>query len=409
MNESADTQISSGSRGLNVYVVDLWSTVPYYDAYLCHALVSSGVTPTLAAMTYYLDRDCFSRKGITPQPGLIDLVGRLDLPKPVRQTLKLAEGLVNLTALTLRFRKHTPDVVHIQYLPLIQRRMKLELWVVRRWQSLGIKVLYTVHDLLPHDSGSTHEPAFRKLYKQVDGLICHSEAIKRELETRFGVSPERISVIPHGPFFYDFRSQGADEARRRIGLEANDCLVLWQGIIFPYKGIAFLLDAWARLEAQRLPAKLVIAGTGSGGQLSQIEEQVRRLNIQSSVFLEFRFLPLDELMALYAAADVLVYPYRAITTSGALMTGLAQGKAIVATSLPPFLELLRDGKNARFVRYGDTQQLADALAELIREPPKRQRLARAVAEMQLGAKSWEQIGKLTVEFYQKVKSAGAHD
>jgi glycosyltransferase involved in cell wall biosynthesis len=409
MNETAGEEISSGCPTLNVYVVDLWSTVPYYDAYLCQALVSSGVTPTLAAMTYYLDRECFSRKDITPQPGLVDLVGRLDLPKPVRQLLKFVEGLVNLATLTWRFRKRAPDVVHIQYLPLIQRRSMLELRVLRHWQSLGVKVVYTVHDLLPHDSGTSHEPAFRRLYSRVDGLICHSEAVKRELETRFGIDSDRIAVIPHGPFFYDFQPQGQAEVRRRIGVEANKCLVLWQGIIFPYKGIAFLLDAWARLQAQRLPAKLVIAGTGSGEQLSQIEEQVRRLNLQRSVLPEFRFLPVDELMALYVAADVLVYPYRAITSSGALMTGLAQGKAIVTTSLPPFLELLRDGENACIVRYGDAQQLADTLAELIRDPNKRERLGRAVAEMQLGAKSWEKIGRLTAEFYQKIKSTGVRD
>src|SRR5208337_367749 len=131
MSANAAERISSGVPRLNVYVVDLWSTVPYYDAYLCEALVSSGVTPTLAAITYYLDRGCFSRKGITPQPGLIDLVGKLDLPRRVRQILKLLEGVVNLTALTFRFRKHRPDVVHVQYLPLIQRRSMLESCFVR--------------------------------------------------------------------------------------------------------------------------------------------------------------------------------------------------------------------------------------------------------------------------------------
>jgi glycosyltransferase involved in cell wall biosynthesis len=282
----------------------------------------------------------------------------------------------------------------------------LELWFVRYWQRLGIKVVYTVHDLLPHDSGERHAHAFRELYSRMDGLICHSETVKRELETRFAVHPDGISVIPHGPFFHDFQPRDKTRMRRRLGIAANECLVLWQGIIFPYKGIAFLLDAWARLQPRQLPAKLVIAGTGSAEQLSQIEQQVQNLNLQASVLLEFRFLPLEELMALYAAADVLVYPYGTITTSGALMTGLAQGKAIVATSLPPFLELLRDGENARTVNYGDARQLADTLADLIKDPEKRERLARAVAAMQLGARSWAQIGKLTVEFYEKIKAAG---
>lgn len=407
MSTTAAEGIPSGSSRLNVCMVDLWSTVPYYDAYLCEALVSSGVTTTLAAITYYLDRGCFSRKGITPQTGLIDLVGKLDLPKRLRQILKLLEGLINLTALTFRFRKHRPDVVHVQYLPLIQRGSTLELWFVRYWERLGIKIVYTVHDLLPHDSGEKHARPFRELYSRMDGLICHSETVKQELETRFAVNPNRISVIPHGPFFHDFQPQDKTQMRRRLGIAANECLALWQGIIFPYKGIAFLLDAWARLQPQQLAARLVIAGTGSAEQLSQIEQQVQNLNLQASVLLEFRFLPLEELMALYAAADVLVYPYKAITASGALMTGLAQGKAIVATSLPPFLELLRDGENARIVNYGDTQQLADTLADLITDPEKRERLAHAVAAKQSGARSWAEIGKLTVEFYEKIKATGS--
>src|SRR5208337_220465 len=217
-----------------------------------------------------------------PQPGLIDLVGKLDLPKRVRQILKLLEGLVNLAALTFRFRKHRPDVAHVQYLPLIQRRLTLEMWFIRYWQRLGIKIVYTVHDLLPHDSGEKHEDAFRELYSRMDGLICHSEAVKHELETRFAVPSDRISVIPHGPFFHDFQPQDKTQMRRQLGIGANECLVLWQGIIFPYKGIAFLLDAWARLQPQRLPARLVIAGTGSAEQLSQIEQQVQNLKLQAS-------------------------------------------------------------------------------------------------------------------------------
>ena len=67
------------------------------------------------------------------------------------------------------------------------------------------------------------------------------------------------------------------------------------------------------------------------------------------VKLHFRFISTEELVALYRAADVVVYPYRAITTSGALATGLALGKAIVASDLPVFRELLTDRESALLV------------------------------------------------------------
>ncbi len=117
-------------------------------------------------------------------------------------------------------------------------------------------------------------------------------------------------------------------------------LVLWQGIIFPYKGIDLLLNAWQKVEAHDEAACLVIAGTGAPELLEQIREQVSQLGLKR-VHLEFRFITTEELVALYRAADIVVYPYRAITTSGALATGLALGKTIVASDLPVFREFLR--------------------------------------------------------------------
>ena len=115
--------------------------------------------------------------------------------------------------------------------------------------------------------------------------------------------------------------------------------MLWQGIISPYKGIDLLLESWQKVEATVDNASLLIAGTGSPELLGQIQEQIGRLRLKH-VTLHPRFISTEELVALYRAADIVVYPYRAITTSGALATGLALGKTIVASNLPVFRELL---------------------------------------------------------------------
>jgi glycosyltransferase involved in cell wall biosynthesis len=57
-------------------------------------------------------------------------------------------------------------------------------------------------------------------------------------------------MIPHGPFFYDLPATGEAEALRSFQLEPGKPLVLWQGIIFPYKGIDLLLRAWQQVEAK---------------------------------------------------------------------------------------------------------------------------------------------------------------
>ena len=90
-------------QDLRVFMLDLLSIVPYYDAYLCEALRSHDVDVVLGAITYHLDRACFSRRNVNTRPGLLDLVGRFKFPKKFRRALKLLETTINMLALAVRF------------------------------------------------------------------------------------------------------------------------------------------------------------------------------------------------------------------------------------------------------------------------------------------------------------------
>lgn len=382
-----------------VFMMDLWAIVPYYTAYLSKALLADGVDLQVGSISYYLDPKCFSSRDIKVDPGLMNVVGRFRLPALPRRVLKLAEALVNLAALTVRFLFDPPDVIHVQYLPMFRWRLPLDRWFLRfcRWR--GSRIVLTVHDLLPHDSGEAYKRTFLDLYRTVDGIICHSDHVKARLAAEFAVPGEKVWVIPHGPFFYDLPAAGSEI--EHFELEQEKVLVLWQGIIFPYKGIDLLLRAWQQVEASGDGACLVIAGTGAPEFLEQIRAQVRELELKR-VKMHFRFVSTEELVALYRAADVVVYPYRAITTSGALATGLALGKAIVASDLPVFRELLTNRENALLVDPENTRELAGALGEMTRSAGLRERFAGKVREMNFGDQSWRAIASKTIQVYQSV-------
>jgi glycosyltransferase involved in cell wall biosynthesis len=261
--------------------------------------------------------------------------------------------------------------------------------------------MLTVHDLLPHDTGEVYRKTFDQLYRMVDGIICHSDHVKMRLGSEFSVPEEKVAVIPHGPFFYDLPSTGLKNTLQSFGVEPGKVLVLWQGIIFPYKGIDLLLSAWKQVEAQSEGACLVIAGTGAPDFLDQIRGQVKELGLKR-VKLHFRFISTEELVALYRAADVVVYPYRAITTSGALATGLALGKAIIASDLPVFRELLNDRENALLVDPQNSNELACALIKLIQDSSLREHLAEKVREMNFGDQTWSHIADKTLQAYERV-------
>ena len=383
-------------------MLDLWATVPYYTAYLSRALRSEGVEVQVASITYYLDRGCFRRCGLHLQPGAMDLVGRLNLPRTARRILKLAEGVLNLLGLAVRVLLKPPQVLHVQYLPLLLSRFPLDAWFVGFCQRRGVPFVLTVHDLLPHDTGEAHRAAYARLYARADALICHSPHIKTRLEGEFGIGSERIAVIPHGPFFFDLPASEPERPREALGERADQTMVLWQGILFPYKGVDLLLNAWQRVEREAAGEFcLLVLGTGDPQLLARLQAQAQQLELQHVRF-DLRFCSAAELVAAYRAAAMVVYPYRAITTSGALATGLSLGKAIVASRLPVFEELLRDGESALFADPEDPEELAGAILRMGQERGLREHLEEKVRAMQFSERTWESIAQATASVYRSV-------
>jgi len=385
-------------------MMDLCAIVPYYTAYLSRALGQQGVDLMVGSIDYYLDPDCYRSRGLTLDPGLLNVVGRFQLSKLPRRVLKLIESTLNLCALSIRFSASPPDIVHVQFLAMLRWRLPMDLWFVRFVQRRGTRIVLTVHDLLPHDTGERHKRIFSDLYSEVDAIICHSDHIAERLQRDFNVPAAKIDVIPHGPFFYDLPTPGANEIMRNFGLESLNPLVLFQGIIFPYKGVDLLLEAWQLVESELDGPHLIIAGTGSPDLLDQLREQIQMLGL-NRVHLQLRFISTEELVTLYKAADIVVYPYRAVTTSGALATGLALGKTIVASDLSVFRELLIDGKSALLIDPQDKNQFASALIRLAKEPQLRVDLSSEIEKLQFGDQSWEGIACKTIETYDKVLSS----
>src|SRR4051812_27936559 len=156
-------------------MLDLLSIVPYYTAQLCASLAElKDVHATPASITYHHDPRCFVRLALENDPGFVDLAWKS--PAPLRPLLKFAEYLVNLLAYLVRFALRRPDAVHVQFLPLLGRGIPLELWYLKLMKAYGIRLVYTVHNVLPQTGGERFRQLYARVYSVVDHLICHDEA-----------------------------------------------------------------------------------------------------------------------------------------------------------------------------------------------------------------------------------------
>jgi glycosyltransferase involved in cell wall biosynthesis len=409
MTLTVERTVDAASAGppdpaLRVFMLDLLSIVPYYTSALSAALLRTrGVDLELGAITYYLDRDCYRRQGVCFAPGVIDLVSRSShLSRPLRRIAKTVEYLANLTRLWLQFRGDKHDLIHVQFLPLLLFGSSIELRFLRALRRQGVRIVYTVHNVLPHDASLNLRSHYAHIYNLADHLICHDVPSSGRLIEDFGQSPSRISVIPHGPLLTPDRTHTSAAARHRLGLAQRECVILWQGILRPYKGVEFLLDVWSKVRTFGKPACLVIVGGGDDSIERRIREKVNALKLTNSVRLDLRFVSVEELQDYHAAADVLVYPYSEVTTSGALMTGLGYGKAVVASRLPAFQQILRHNHNALLAAYGDIDEWSLEIERLIADPALRRRLGEALRDGSNEVADWDRIAAKTVDCYRGV-------
>jgi glycosyltransferase involved in cell wall biosynthesis len=370
-------------------------------AALCAGLCAESVEVVLGTVRYHLERDYFQKVGLTPDTALLDLAGAIRFRR-LRRLAKAFEYLANLFGLALRLVVSRPDILHVQFLPFLEHGFRFEIWFMRWVRALGIPIVYTVHNVTPQDAPNRYKHHYRSAYGVADALICHGNEARSQLVQDFAIQEKRIWVIPHGPLFAEKLHLTQEQVRAKLGLQVDETLVLSLGVVSPYKGILFLLDAWKRLVNGGAKARLIIAGTGDPGLLSEIQERVAAEGIGSSVDLWLRFIPVEQLPLLYQAADILVYPYKAGTTSGALLTGMNYSKAMVTTTLPFFCELLTHDRDALLIGYGDVEGWAEALRTLVEDTGRRTRLAHNVKQSKALVRSWAGIARATSECYRSL-------
>jgi beta-1,4-mannosyltransferase len=205
---------------------------------------------------------------------------------------------------------------------------------------LGAKIAWTIHNLENHDGQhAAIEWRFSKLFaKLCDRCYVHSAAAALAAASKFGIPLAKLVVIPHGNYIdaYPNRlSQG--EARTELGLQRQSRVFLFLGRIEPYKGVFDLIDAFKRLPGDSI---LLLAGKIANPEL--LPEIEARIAGHPRIHLHARRIPDDQLQQFFNAADVVVFPFRKILTSGSLVLAMSFGKAVVAPQVASLQEILPD-------------------------------------------------------------------
>jgi glycosyltransferase involved in cell wall biosynthesis len=231
------------------------------------------------------------------------------------------------------------------------------------------------------------------LLAEMDAVIVHSEHGAERLAGDFGVSPQRLEVIPHGAFNYLTHQES--EVPLPPELEAVEGpVILAFGLIRPYKGMDVLLDAFTRVRG----AELWIVGAP---RMPMAPLHALASRAPGKVRFVDRFVTDPEIPAFMRRADIAVLPYRNIEQSGVLYTALAFGRPLVLSDVGGFPEVAALGA-AELTPVGDPEALAAVLQRLIDDPAKRERLGAKALAAALGPYSWDEVGRKTLALYERL-------
>ncbi len=231
--------------------------------------------------------------------------------------------------------------------------------------------------------------------------MVHSNRSALALQDTWGIPAERISVIPHGPLLEAQRPVERSSARQQLGLPPDAELVLFAGLVEPYKGLADLIAAFGMVAGRRPLARLVVAGKPNE-PFAPYQQQLEALGLLDRAVLDLRFLPEAALAAYLCAADVVVLPYRETTSSGLLFAARRFGRAVVATDVGDLGEVVVDGESGLLVPPSSPEPLGSAVERLLTDPALADRLGEAGKRAATGPESWAEAARRTVALYRRL-------
>jgi glycosyltransferase involved in cell wall biosynthesis len=306
-----------------------------------------------------------------------------------------------LVRLVRKVRRARPDIVHWQYTELPFADVVTMLAI----RLLGVRQVYTAHELLPWKVRAHHRWLFSRLYRIVDAIVVHNDDQEADLVRTFGVDPAKVYIAPLGDYaLFATPALPQAEARRKLDVPLEAPIALFFGSIRRTKGLEVLLSAWPSL-LEALPAALLLVvgkpfdGIDGTAAAAIIDEH----GIRESVRTVFAHVDPDQANIYYRAADVVVLPYHEIGTSGVLRYAYNSARSVVGTSVGEQATRIVDGETGYQVPPGDPQALADALIRALRDRPTLEVMGKAAAWYAATNFDWLPSARLLLATYEKVR------
>lgn len=236
-------------------------------------------------------------------------------------------------------KKEKPDLVLFAYwLPFMAPSFGTIAKLVAKNKHTKIAAL--VHNIIPHEKRFGDTVLSKYFIKHVNGFITLSKSVYDDL-TSLTNKPKVLT--PH-PLYDNFGAAiSKTEAINKLGLDQSYSYLLFFGIIRKYKGLDTLLEAMANEEIKSKKVKVIVAGEFYEDSTAYLD-LIKKHQLENSVVLVNQFIPDEEVVNYFCAADMVVQPYKHATQSGVTQIAYHFNKPMLVTNVGGLSEMVPDQK-----------------------------------------------------------------
>lgn len=260
----------------------------------------------------------------------------------------------------------------------------------------GIPLITTFHG--QHTRGSCLYTGLASAYSCFSRLISMRAAartifLSRSYAGSIWLPPciqHNLRTVKTGADVEGFKARPSSNVREAYGIPPSAVVFLFVGSLHRanrYKGVDYLIRAFAALRSAAPNARLMIAGGGE--LLAPLRDLVAAHDLQASVILTGT-VPHTKLPDYYAACDVAVLPsiHGPENSPMVVLEAMACSRPVVASRLPGLCELVEDGRTGLLVEPRNVAQLAAAMQQMAQDRALRRRMGDS-ARASVQAYSWE--------------------
>lgn len=227
------------------------------------------------------------------------------------------------------------------------------------------KIVFLTDNVIPHEMRPGDMQLTRFAFRAVDHFIVHSDAVEREL---LKVAPlAKHTKLPHGIFEIFGTAVSREDARRTLGIPQNSPVILFFGYIRKYKGLDILLQAVPKLLEEMPELRVIVAGEFYGNE-DEHNALIASLGIpDKNLLLATDYIPNDEVAKYFAAANVVVLPYRSATQSGIVPIAYQFDRPVIVTDVGGLRESVEDGVSGLVASEATPEAIAAQVLRFFRE------------------------------------------